>query len=303
LLPRVLTRDLAQFAPDIASTRRLLARLQSGDASFALELWRRAAGDEFEPGGVSQDLADVREIEKVHAHARRRGRRIATDLYAKLSRIAVDERDRSLRIRFSFGAERLQDWVRDSRRAPHADRFAEAVFPECRAITGNARLLALVEDLVGRRVRLSERIVYANAPGGGAAFHHDAEPGQLGVLYGQLAGATAWLALPKRELASAVAALADSPALRRRAGTAAKALRALDDHDQDELHALLNESPRLTQHLVASGALHVLRAGDVLLLPSLGPDDAAWHSVFAIGKVPSLAHSYGIFPRRRRAAR
>jgi hypothetical protein len=49
---------------------------------------------------------------------------------------------------------------------------------------------------------------------------------------------------------------------------------------------------------VERGALSILAAGDILLLPSPGPDDAAWHSVFALGSRPSLAHSYGIFAAR-----
>jgi hypothetical protein len=147
-------------------------------------------------------------------------------------------------------------------------------------------------------VRLSERIVYSNAPGGGAVFHHDDEEHQLGVVFGQLAGETAWLALPKRELAAHVAACARSGALRRLAGTPRRALRALD-RDAPALRALLDATPRFTARLVDHGALIHLRAGDALLLPTHGPDDTCWHAVFALGRRASLAHSYGIFARRQ----
>ena len=229
----------------------------------------------------------------------------ARGLYAKLSWIAHDERDASLRIRFSFGSENERDWQKETRRAPWSDRFAEAVFPECAVQTGNAGLRRRIEGLTSRRVRFSERIVYNNAPGGGAIFHHDCEPHQLGVVFGQLAGETAWLALPKRELARHLAEFAHAPhagmeegALRRLAGTMRAALRALDGEDP-RIARLLNETPAFTARLAAAGALLHLRAGDALLLPNHAWNDTCWHSVFALGARASLAHSYGIFAARR----
>jgi hypothetical protein len=300
LLPGALA--LGPHRADVRSTLALFDRLRGG-ASFQDAVWRRLARSrEFEPAGVTVDLADAREIEKVFAHARRGGRIVARDLYAKLSWIAHDPRDASLRIRFSFGAEALLDWQMETRRAPWAERFAEALFLECLVISGDAALRGAIDRLCGRRARLGERIVYSNAPGGGATFHHDDEPRQLGVVYGQLAGETAWLALPKRALAEHVAA-ASRGALRRRAGTAQEALRALDEDDDPALGRLLNATPAFTRRLAAAGALVHLRPGDALLLPSHGPDDVCWHSVFALGTRPSLAHSYGVFPsaKRRRA--
>ena len=101
----------------------------------------------------------------------------------------------------------------------------------CAALTGCDPLVKGVADLAGTPVRFSERIVYSNSPGGGAVFHHDSEPDQVGVVYGQLAGETAWLALPKRELAAAVAAHGGVP----EAVTEEAALRALDVEDAPEL--------------------------------------------------------------------
>jgi len=294
--------ELARHRRDIASTVALFRRLRKG-AALEPAVWRRLRpGRGFEPAGVSVDLGDPREIEKVHADLRRAGRLVARDLWAKLSRISPDPRDDSLRIRFSFGAERLDDWRTDLRRAVAADDFAEAVFPECALLARNRRVRGMLERWTGRPVRLSERIVFSNAPGGGATFHHDAEPDQLGVAYAQLTGRTAWLALPKRALAAEVARLARGSALESPAGTPARALRALDREDLPELDRLLNRSPRLTRRLVERGSLIVLSAGDVLLLPSHGPDEAAWHSVFALGVTPSVAHSYGVFAYRRSTA-
>jgi len=298
-LPGALARRLGRHARAIRASLALFERLSRG-ADFQDELWARLERSKtFAPAGTTRDLGDAREIEKVFADARERGRRSVRDLYAKLSWISVDERDVSLRIRFSFGAEQLLDWQKETRRAPWADRLAEAVFPECAVLSGHTGLVGLVEAACGRRVRFSERIVYNNAPGGGAVFHHDVEPFQLGVLYGQLAGETGWLALPRRELSAELAGFVRGSPLARRARTARQALRWLDGEGDADLLRLLNHTPAFTRRLVERGDFVRLRAGDALLLPSPGPDDVCWHSVFALGRGPSLAHSYGIFGLRR----
>lgn len=301
-LPGALLPMLPGLRGPIARSLRLFERLRGG-ASFAdavrARLRERA---DLVPVGATVDTGDEREIEKFYVDALAHGRVAARGLYAKLSWIAHDARDRSLRIRFSFGSERLLDWQRETRRAPWAERLAGALFPECAAIARNRRLVELIERLIGRRARFSERIVYSNAPLGGALFHHDDEAFQLGVVFGQLAGETAWLALPKRELAAHVVAFARAPSLRRRAGTPARALRALEREDDSALRRLIDATPAFTRRLVEHGALQHLRAGDALLLPNhgaRGPDDTCWHSVFALGTRPSLAHSYGIFAARR----
>lgn len=297
-LPGALRLLLRKHAPDVARTRRLLQQAGEGRDAFRREVWRRVdARRGFAAGAASRDLSDPREIERVHADLVRAGSS-GVDLWAKLSWISRDPRDTSLRIRFSFGSERDDDWSGDARRARSADAFAEAVFPECRVLSENVAALRYLRRATGRAVRLSERILFANAPGGGAAFHHDAETEQLGVAYGQLAGRTAWLALPKRELADVVAELATGR-LASTVGSARRALKALE-RDLPPLDHLLNSAPRLTRSLAERGRLYVLAAGDLLFLPSPGPDDAAWHSVFALGSRPSLALSFGIFAGRAR---
>lgn len=303
LLAGILAPALARWDGAIRRTLTLFEDLRAQRVELQDEVRRRLRGrTEFFPSGATVDAGDPRELEKVYVDGMRQERFAARGLYAKLSWIAHDERDTSLRIRFSFGSENLRDWQRETRRAPWADRYAEAVFPECAAQAGNARLLRAIEGLLGRRARFSERIVYNNAPGGGAIFHHDCEPHQHGVVFGQLEGETAWLALPKRELARHVAEFvrtARAPALRRLAGSARQALRALDREGDAHVARLLNETPAFTRRLVEHGALFHLRAGDVLVLPNHAWDDTCWHSVFALGRRASLAHSYGIFARRR----
>lgn len=285
--PRLLEVGEPGLRAAIRRTVRLFERARRGD-SFELqdEIWRRLGNRRgFAAAGSSVDLGDEREIEKVHVD-----RGPHRDLWAKLSWISSDPRDASLRIRFSFGSERHGDWQHDDSRAEAADRLADAVFPECGLITRSLPLRRMLGTLVGGRTRLSERIVFSNAPGGGAVFHHDAETEQRGVVFGQLAGRTAWLALPKRRLAATLARLAGI--------SSAAAMRALDRGESPAIDRLLNRSRRLTKALVDAGDCRVLGAGDVLLLPSHGPDDVAWHSVFALGDRPSLAHSYGVFSAR-----
>jgi hypothetical protein len=303
-LPGILAPGLPAFRGAFGRTLRLFEGLRANRVSFQDEVRRRLRGArEFFPSGAVVDASDAREIEKVYVDGMRGKRFAARGLYAKLSWIAHDERDASLRIRFSFGSENLLDWRKETRRAPWADRYARALFPEGAALAENAPLRRVIQRRLGRRARLSERIVYNNAPGGGALFHHDCEPHQHGVAFGQLAGETAWFALPKRELARLLARYAAetarAPALRRLAGTPRRALSALDREGDARIAKVLNETPAFTRLLVAHGALYHLRAGDALLLPNHGWDDTCWHAVFALGKRASLAHSYGIFAARR----
>lgn len=279
---------LPQFRSEIARSRALFGRLRRG-ADFQAEVARRLRTDRgLSLAGASVDLGDPREIGKVFVRSR------AGELWAKLSWIAHDERDESLRVRFSHGHERDNDWWRSPARMREGERFASALFPECALLAERSGLRELIASLAGQPVRFGERIVYANAPGGGAVFHHDAEPTQLGVLYGQLQGATAWLALPRAELAAELAAC-----LR----VSARAASRLLDDPPPRAYRWLNEAPSFTTRLVARGAAFVLRAGDAILLPSHGPERTCWHSVFALGGRPSLAHSYGIFGRRSATSR
>ena len=282
----------------VVQTENLFAKARSGGGLGAFVTRRLQGSKTLRKTASSVEMFDTREIEKVYVDEWKAGRRTARDLYAKLSWIATDERDVSLRIRFSFGSELLGDWHRDPRRAAAADRFAEAVFPECRVLTANPSLKRTLKKAFGCELRFSERIVYANAPGGGAVFHHDAEPTQLGVLYGQLAGETAWLALPKRELAELLVVHGARGKLGGRLKTVARAMKALNDPDDDALGRLLNETPAFTRMLVDRNALVVLRPGDAFVLPSHDVEHCCWHAVFAPGRKPSLAHSYGVFAAR-----
>ncbi|MEC7583667.1 MAG: hypothetical protein VYE77_05065, partial [Planctomycetota bacterium] len=114
----------------------------------------------------------------------------------------------------------------------------------------------------------------------------------------QLAGETAWLALSKARLAELLVAAAA-------ATDADQAMRDLDlclraHHETSDpaaaqqLWQLLNREPAFTARLAQAGALYVLQAGDAILLPSHDIDRVAWHSVIALGRRPSLGHSYAL---------
>ncbi|MCA8956919.1 MAG: hypothetical protein KDC87_12650 [Planctomycetes bacterium] len=292
-LPGVLAGGLEVFAEDIAASLAMFDRLRRG-RRFLDELARRLAHqDVFVPAGSTFDRCDDREIEKIWMRAVDGGGSLAEELWAKLSWVAHDEADLSLRVMFSSGVEQLQEWRQDSDRARFADAACEEAFPECRTISGHVPLVEALQELLGTPLRFSERILYANAPGGGAVFHHDVEPGQLGVVFGQFAGSTAWFALPKKALAEHLRVLARGT-LASRTASLADALRLLDDENDPDRHVLLNESPELAQRLVEAGAVVWLEPGDALLLPNHGADDTCWHSVFALGP-GNLGHSYGIF--------
>jgi hypothetical protein len=291
-LPGVLGDAPHRHAAAIRSCLQMFDRLRAG-ARFVDEVEARLRDDgDLRYAGSTVDREDAREIERVFVDAEPGGVAVARDLWAKLAWIANDENDRSLRIRFSSGLEQLEEWMQSTDlSAGWVDQFAQRAFPECLAILGCAALRERLDALLQRPHRLSERILYNNAPGGGAVFHHDAEPAQLGVCFSQLQGHTAWLTIGKRRLAALLVRTNVQRSLR-------AAMDALDRADDRALWTRLNRDAAFTGQLAAHGALFVLRAGDSILLPSHGVDDVAWHSVIALGDAPSLAHSYGLFARR-----
>lgn len=291
-LPGVLGDVERHRRHEIRGCLEMFERLRAESSEFLDELELRLHDDDWlRYAGSTVDQDDPREVERCFVDAEADGEIVAADLWAKLAWITEDETDSSLRIRFSNGLDQLDEWMTTSdHTASWVDRFALHTFPECAAILNCAALRERLDRLVGQPHRLSERIVYNNAPNGGAAFHHDAEPGQLGVVFSQLEGHTAWFTLSKRRLADLLSRCGWKD---RRA-----ALKALDEGRDPRLLHLLNRDAGFARQLAAHGALFVLGAGDCLLLPSQGADDVAWHSVLALGQRPSLAHSYGIFPRR-----
>lgn len=291
-LPGALGDAPHRHAHAIAASLAMFDRLRRGGRLLDELEQRLQDDDDLRYAGSTVDKADAREVERVFVDAEQGGEVVAKDLWAMLAWIAHDESDRSLRIRFSAGADRVEDWMQSTDlTAGWVDQFASRAFPECQAILTCAPLRRTLDRLIARPYRMSERILYNNAPDGGAVFHHDAEPAQLGVCFSQLEGHTAWLSIGKRRLAQLL--VRGGHARDHRA-----AMAKLDQGDDKPLWRVLNRDAAFTGELAARGALFVLQAGDSILLPSHGIDDVAWHSVLALGPRPSLAHSYGLFARQ-----
>ncbi|HEU4339019.1 MAG TPA: hypothetical protein VFS19_03035 [Planctomycetota bacterium] len=252
---------------NIAPVARLLDRLRAGD-DLAPLLPRKIKVE-----GTSQNVADPLEMQKVHV-AGPAGKRSAScragGLYIKVNWLSTVPGDGSMRLRFGYGAEILDDWKDDPRAARASERLFDAVFPVSRAVTRNRRLSREIRRRIGGTPRFVQRILYSNSPGGGALFHHDFVPGQSGVVYAQLAGTTGWLSLPQR-------------VLKRHAG-----------RDPEKAERLINHTGAFTRRLAADGWFFVLEPGDAILLPSFSWSRVAWHSVFTLKKAPNIALSFGI---------
>ena len=290
-LPGILGAGLDACAAAIEESLAMFERLRQG-GEFLDELESRMSEDlDFAYAGSSGESDDPRDVEAVFFRAESGEFAGEQDLWARASWIANDETDMSMRIRHSSGDGAPDGWLRATDRTCRAvDELARRAFPECAAIDECEPLQTLLAGLLQRPFRLSERILYNNAPNGGAVFHHDAEPGQSGVCFSQLEGRTAWLTLSKRRLARILV----------RNGAAKDerlAIQRLDRGEDRELWQCINRDESFAQQLSAHGAVYVLEAGDSILLPSQAFDDCAWHSVIALGDRPSLAHSYGIFLR------
>lgn len=233
----------------------------------------RPAPAGFRYACVSQNTGDPVELHKLHVFSGRSPR----ELYVKANWLSTYPGDGSLRLRFSFGREILDDWIDDPVAGAESLRLCEGIVPASKIVTRDRGLAARLRRITGFPIRFLQPIVYSNAPNGGALFHHDRVPGQAGVLYTQLAGRTAWLTLPQRELARRVRA---------------RGLR-LSDPPSDRVDRLINRSPAFTRELAEAGWLFALEPGDAILLPCEPPPSVAWHSVFTLGREPNLALSMG----------
>lgn len=333
LLPGLVDVDGAgeAFAELLAERMRLFDELQEprGLKQF-LDRSRDALGPEFEMYGVSQPSIDARDLERVGlryapASARGRGPKLK-DLWVKSAWLSDHPDDASLRLRCSFGREVDDDASRDLARHLAVTELAERLLPECRAVHEHEPLALLLHDWIGGECFLTQHIAYWNAPNGGALFHHDAfdegEHGsvagsQRGVLYVQLTGTSAWLALSLDDLAAHVEAFA----ARLAAGEAPWVRAALFPSDaafagfervvrspaalREELArpgcgmlaGLVNRGPEFTAWLADHGHAALLDAGDAIVLPNHGFERTCMHSVFSASDGPGYALSMGIRER------
>ncbi|MDD5035055.1 MAG: hypothetical protein PHE55_09875, partial [Methylococcaceae bacterium] len=225
---------------------------------------------------------------------------VADNLWCKASWLSFDEEDGSLRLRFSFGIEGYEDVAADPERQFWAAKLTDAIFPESAAVTEHPGLNGILAEMLScQRLAFTERIVYFNAPNGGAQMHHDVERGHDGVVFAQMSGSTFWLALSKPKLMDEIDAfLAESTAdwleLRKLTADRTSFAAYLEQSDHELAEALMDRHPEFFRHLIERGYAYVLRPGDVLLMPQYSTDTCVWHSVLCLGDEPGEGLSFAL---------
>ena len=263
--------------------------------------------DRFSSLGTVFNEGDDQEIETVLFDQIHGNSILHEDLWMKVSWLSFYENDVSIRFRFSFGTDLVEDVAADPSRQKASADLAEAIFPESTIITANEQLIDFIQELAGtKKPEFVERIIYFNAPGGGAYLHHDVERGHLGVVYAQITGATVWLALPQYELVNEIIEFLGSnnwpstlnaqvrESLAQLQNDPISVSQALNSFAHSELIHLINETEEFTQHLIQKGHSQTLEAGDVILLPQKDQNTCCWHSVFCLGEEMGQALSFAI---------
>ncbi len=315
VLPAFLRPGLARYREDLMSSKALVERVQQGEeiaALFDAEPYLSRLSPSFELLAASVDEGDEQEIETLEFDALEGGELAVEGLWVKASWLSFDDTDASLRFRFSFGIAGYEDVAADFARQDYAARLTEALFPESALVSGSAELASLLQQLLGvDEVAYVERIVYFNAPNGGAQMHQDVERGHAGVVYAQLSGMTAWFALSKRELireierfmarpdaqALLLGELADAAqweTLLAWCATPQRLSQMLDERDNEPLEVLINRLPAFARQLLEAGYASILKPGDVMLLPQQSMEHCAWHSVYCVGDEVGEALSFAI---------
>ncbi len=268
----------------------------------------------FELLAASYDEADHQEIETLDFDVVQGGDIIAENLWIKLSWLSFAEDDTSLRFRFSFGMAGYEDVAADYPRQRLAAELTEAIFPHSRIISENLRLHSLLCGiLTARQIDYVERIIYFNAPQGGAQFHQDVERGHSGVVFAQISGRTAWLALSKQQLLDEIVIFLASEHGETHYFSATPAMNTsdwqhllsirhdreklnllLDDYDNESIEHLINRVPAFAQQLINKGYAFILNPGDAILLPQQDKNNCCWHSVFCLDEHPGQALSFAI---------
>jgi len=314
-LPDFIADELPAYERDISQATSLMQAVLDGADCEEILLQAPYAGrlaSGFEVLASTYDEGDPQEIVKIEFDAIRDSEIVAENLWVKLSWLSYAEEDASLRFRFSFGMENFEDVAADPQRQALAAALTEAIFPESTLISANRRLQNFLGELLQKgELLFVERIVYFNAPEGGAQFHHDVERGHLGVVYAQISGRTAWLALSTEQLLDAIQEfLLQADAEKFMAHTItpkearAKLMRLAADRnalaqylhsrDNDPLEKLINRTPAFIRSLIDRGHAYILNPGDIILLPQRDSAHCSWHAVYCLDKEPGEALSFAI---------
>lgn len=247
-------------------------------------------------------------------------------VWAKTARLSNHPEETSLRLRLGHGEEGADDATNDPTGRRGVAQIANRLLPFRKDLLRSPEIASLLESLDDLPLEASLDIVYWNRPNGGARFHHDAHAdsgdGQRGVLYLQLAGRTAWVALSLSDLASRVLEFAEVVA----SGSAPwileewiadGALALLEGFTTDRtglvrelglpgagrLANIVDRGPEFTGYLADVGHACILEPGDAILLPNHGRLSTAMHSVFCAGDGPNLALSTALWRARPNGSR
>lgn len=311
-LPGILLNHLPEHEAAIQDALTIMDKVRAGESCADLlseEPYHSRLLPDFDLLAPIYNDADEQEIEKVVFDAVKSGEIHAEDLWMKCSCLSFHEPDESIRFRFSYGMEMYKSHEGDLLRERLASELASRVFPECAIVTEHPELNALLATALGYRPEYVEKIIFSNAPEGGAQFHQDVEKGHSGVLYGQLYGHTGWLAMPRAALLDAAsrfitdekneAALtrhfpdaAARETLRQLADDPARMAEQIEADDQGVLEIFLNTMPEFTRMLLDAGWGTILSPGDVILLPQAATEHCNWHSVFCLDNKPGHSLSF-----------
>ncbi|MDX8387464.1 MAG: hypothetical protein R8M46_02875 [Ghiorsea sp.] len=316
MLPALLHADLETHAENIKNAHLLMENVlnESEITPFIeKEPYISAYGKDFSIVATSAEEHDEQGIEKIYfdAYENDEDNVIAEELWCKGSWLSFIDDDASLRFRFSWGMEGYEDVSSDPLKQEWAGKLCDALFPESVIITKNVIIAEHLKNILGKDASFVERIVYFNAPNGGAQMHHDVERGHAGVVFAQLSGSTFWLSLAKPKLMAelttfmadkanqkAIKAVLPKESDRKELSTLCQNHEDLscymEEPDHELVEAVVDRCPAFTQHLITQGYSHTLLAGDVLLLPQRDLDNCVWHSVFTLGDNPGEALSFAV---------
>jgi len=307
--------DIDRFQAQINQAQSLSENILDDipcDELLSEEPYASRLSPKFELLATSCNEADNQEIETLDFDVMNGDEVVAENLWVKLSWLSFMEEDSSLRFRFSFGMPGYEDVAADYARQCYAAELTEAIFPHSSIISDNKALQSLLCNTLNvKQVDYVERIIYFNAPHGGAQFHQDVERGHSGVVFAQMYGRTAWLALAKQQLieeiiefittegaeANYLATVNDTPAwqiLLEMSKDRGKLNTFLDEFDNEPVESLINRVPEFTNQLINKGFSFILNPGDVILLPQHDKDNCCWHSVFCLDSHPGQALSFAI---------
>ncbi len=315
ILPGYCSAAIPGYLNEITQASRLMTAIAEGESPADLleqPYYSERLQPHFEMLAAFSDEGDQQEIETIEFDVMDGDEIIAENLWCKCSWLSYENDDASLRFRFSFGMVGYEDVAADLERQIHAGALTEAIFPESAIISGDRRLedeLCKIFDV--KRLAYVERIIYFNAPNGGAHFHQDVERGHLGVVFAQLHGRTSWVACSKKELMDEVQLFAGNsenhPALRALlpdngsfqeiisiAQDRAQLSCLLDDNDNNALDLLLNRCPPFYQQLSDHGHAYILTPGDIILLPQNSSEECCWHTVCCLDDFAGEALSFAM---------